>query len=668
MVRRLAFDYNHIKSAYAESGRAMDAQKAVGSQPSRPDNSKLDANDKEESRRPLLVLSVAALGVVYGDIGTSPLYALKQCFHGAHGIAATTENVLGILSLIVWSLILVVSVKYLLFVLRADNKGEGGIIALVALLNPWNSASGSPRHILMLMGLFGAALLYGDGTITPAISVLSAVEGLKLATPVFDQFVVPIAVAILFALFAYQRHGTTKIGALFGPVMLGWFAVLGILGILGIARQPQVFSAIHPGYAVGFLLDNGLLGFIVLGTVFLAVTGAETLYADMGHFGRQPIRLAWFALALPTLLLNYFGQGALILSDAGSITHPFYGLGPKWTHYPLVILATTATVIASQAVISGAFSLTRQAIQLGQFPRLKIVQTDREHIGQIYIPFVNWALMLATIGLVIGFESSNNLASAYGLAVSADMVITTILAFFVALRFGWHPVLAGLLAATFLVVDLAFLGANLFKFFSGGWYPVLIAGFVFAIMAVWRHGVARLRAYTAEDREPLDEFLKRISAPPLQRVPGTAVFMTSRTNETPMLLTHTLEHNQVLHERVILVTVQIEDVPRVASADRVEHEELPLGFHRVVLHYGFMQSPNVPVALRFSERLGLDVDPDAATFFLGHEEIIPARGTSALKLFQMQIFAFLWRNATRATAFYNIPSERVVAIGLQVEI
>ena len=646
----------------------MDAQQAAaGSHISPPANVALGSGGDEGSRRPLLTLSLAALGVVYGDIGTSPLYALKQCFNGIHGIAASTENVLGVLSLIVWSLILVVSIKYLLFVMQADNKGEGGIIALVALLNPWQKASGSQRHILMLMGLFGAALLYGDGTITPAISVLSAVEGLKVATTAFDPFVVPIAVFILFVLFALQKHGTTKIGALFGPVMLGWFLALAVLGILGVATQPRVFAALHPQHAIGFLLDNGLIGFIVLGTVFLAVTGAETLYADMGHFGRQPIRLAWFSIALPALLLNYFGQGALILSDASAIAHPFYGLGPKWAHYPLVILATAATVIASQAVISGTFSLTRQAVQLGQLPRLRIIQTDREHIGQIYIPFVNWALMLATIGLVIGFESSSNLASAYGLAVSADMVITTILAFFVALRFGWRPATVGLLAACFLLIDLAFFGANLFKFFDGGWYPLLIAGLVFAIMAVWRQGLDQLRAITGQNREPLEQFRARIAQSPPQRVRGTAVFMTSSTAETPLLLLHTLEHNQVLHERVILVTVSTEDVPRVASADRVEIEALTLGFHRVVLRYGFMQSPNVPVALRFSEHAGLNIDPDTTTFFLGHEEIIPARGSSPLKLFHTQLFAFLWRNATRATAFYNIPSERVVAIGLQIE-
>jgi KUP system potassium uptake protein len=645
----------------------MDASLAAKPQASSPAKARPDGNGEEEQHRPLLTLSIAALGVVYGDIGTSPLYAFKQSFHGVNGVASSTANVLGLLSLIVWSLIIVVSVKYLLFVLRADNKGEGGIIALVALLNPWHSSPGSRRHVLMLLGLFGAALLYGDGTITPAISVLSAVEGLKLATPVFDDYVVPIAAVILFVLFAVQRHGTSKIGALFGPVMLGWFVTLGLLGAMGIAREPRVFRAINPEYAIAFFADHGLVAFIVLGTVFLAVTGAETLYADMGHFGRRPIQLAWFAIALPALLLNYFGQGALVLSDPTAMAHPFYGLGPPWTHYPLVILATTATVIASQAVISGTFSLTRQAVQLGQLPRVTIVQTDRAHIGQIYIPVVNWGLMIATIGLVIGFETSSNLASAYGLAVSADMVITSLLAFFVAVRFGWHPALAGALAILFLIVDVAFLGANLFKFFDGGWYPVFVATLIFTVMGVWRSGQERLREIAAENREPLDDFLKRIAASPPPRVPGTAVFMTSSTATTPSLLLHTLEHNQVLHERIILVTVVIDDVPRVPAAERAEIEELSLGFHRVILHYGFMQSPNVPVALRLCEHMGLTIDPDEATFFLGHEEVIPARQGSAWSRFRTQFFAFLWRNATRATAYYNIPSERVVAIALHVE-
>ena len=624
-----------------------------------------DADDKP-TRRPIAALSLAALGVVYGDIGTSPLYALKQCFNGPHGIAASPENVLGVVSMIVWSLIVVVSIKYLAFILQADNKGEGGIIALVALLNPWRAAPGTQRHVLMIMGLFGAALLYGDGTITPAISVLSAVEGLTLATTAFDSLVVPIAVVILIALFAIQRQGTSRIGALFGPIMLGWFATLAILGILGIVAHPAVFAALNPEHAAHLLFDNGLVGFIILGTVFLAVTGAETLYADMGHFGKQPIRLAWFVVALPSLLLNYFGQGALILANPAAVAHPFYGLAPAWVHYPLVILATSATVIASQAVISGTFSLTRQAVQLGQLPRLRIVQTDPDHVGQIYIPFVNWTLMLATVGLVIGFQTSNAMASAYGLAVSADMAITTVLAFFVARRFDWSPLLAGALAFLFIVLDLAFLGANAFKFLDGGWYPVLIAAVVFSIMATWRYGLAHLREATKENREPIEEFLQRILTSPPHRVPGTAVFMTSSRKETPPLLTHLLEHMSVLHERVVLLTVLVEDVPRVVSSDRVKLEEIAPGCYRAAFHYGFMQSPNVAVALRFCRHVGLDVEPGRATFFLGHEEVIASRRGSALGVVRAWLFAFLWRNSTRATAFYNIPSERVVAIGLQV--
>ncbi len=498
---------------------------------------KVGAGEDNETQRPVIALSLAALGVVYGDIGTSPLYALKECFNAAHGVAPTPENVLGVLSLIVWSLILVVSVKYLLFVLKADNKGEGGIIALVALLNPWRVAPGSLRHVLMLMGLFGAALLYGDATITPAISVLSAVEGLKVAAPVFDDYVVPIAIAILLLLFAFQKHGTSKIGALFGPVMLIWFAVLGSLGLLGLIARPQVLGALLPHYAIGFLLNNGLIGFIVLGTVFLSVTGAEALYADMGHFGRQPIRLAWFVVALPALLLNYFGQGALILSDRALSAHPFYGLSPQWAHYPLILLATSATVIASQAVISGTFSHPASPVP-------------------------------------------NSAASSTGGSRSSRTVRR--------IPCRWHS-------------------------------------------------------------------------------PPTRPLMTSSKNETPQLLTHTLEHNKVLHERVVLVTISIEDEPYVASADRVNFEYLPLGFNRVVLHYGFMQSPNVPVGLRFCERFGLDIDIDTTTFFLGHEEVIPSRDASALHVLRTQLFAFLWRNATRATAFYNIPTQRVVAIGLQVE-
>ncbi len=621
----------------------------------------------QEPKRPLVVSAIAALGVVYGDIGTSPLYAFKQCFVGARGLAPSAENVLGVLSLIVWSLIIVVSIKYLVFVLKADNRGEGGIIALVALLNPWRSPSGSRAHVLMLLGLFGAALLYGDGTITPAISVLSAIEGLKVATPALDEYVVPFAVLVLLALFAVQRHGASRIGALFGPIMVIWFVALGALGLTGISRAPAVLAAVDPRYAVSFMVLNGLLGFIILGTVFLAVTGAETLYADMGHFGRAPIRVAWFILVLPALLLNYFGQGALVLSDPATVQHPFYGLGPRWTLYPTIILATAATVIASQAVISGAFSLTRQAVQLGQLPRMRIIQTDRAQIGQIYIPVVNWILMLATIALVLGFQSSKHLASAYGLAVSTDMVITTILAFFVAIRWRWQAGVAAALAAPFLIIDLSFLGSNLFKFVDGGWYPVVLAAGIFGIMSVWRNGLRRLSLLTWENRLPIEEFLREQMSKPSRRIPGTAIFMTSSLAETPSLLLHHLEHNQVLHERVLLVTVFTEDQPRVPGTERLEVESLTLGFHRVVVRYGFMQTPNVPVALRLCERFGLEVDPSKATFYLGHEEVVPAPSSTRLAFLRTQLFSFLWRNATRATAFYNIPSDRVVAIAMHVE-
>lgn len=613
-------------------------------------------------------LALGARGVVYGDIGTSPLYALKQCFNGPNNVAASTDNVLGVLSLIVWSLILVVSIKYLLFVLRADNKGEGGIIALVALLNPWRATSGSRRHVLMLMGLFGAALLYGDGTVTPAISVLSAVEGLKIATSAFDPWIVPITVAILMMLFAVQPRGTASIAALFGPIMLVWFIVLGLLGLINLVQYPEVLAALHPAYGLAFLFESGMTGVVVLGTVFLAVTGAETLYADMGHFGRFPIRLAWFVVALPALLLNYFGQGALVLREPIEVEHPFYHLAPEWALYPLVALATIATIIASQAMISGTFSLTRQAIQFGQLPRLTVVQTNSEHIGQIFIPVVNWTLMAATIGLVLGFRSSSALGAAYGIAVSADMVITTILAFFVALRWGWSPVFSGILALMFLMVDVTFFGANLLKIAEGGWYPIFIALAVFSIMSIWRSGQARLLRLREGQRETSEEFLNRLAAHPPLRVRGTAVFLTSSTVDIPNLMLTQLEHNQVLHERVILLTIVTEDRPRVPTAERLEIEALDLGFHRIVAHYGFMQSPNVPVALRLCEILGLRVNPDDVTFYLGRENVVPARDAGIISLWRTRLFGLLSRNTLRATAFYNLPPGRVIEMGELIEI
>ncbi len=505
-------------------------------------------NDKHTASKSLS-LSLAALGVVYGDIGTSPIYALRECLYGSGHAGPAPENVLGVLSLIVWSLILIISVKYLVFVMRADNRGEGGIIALVALLNPWKSKPGTGRYILMLLGLFGGALLYGDGTITPAISVLSAVEGLKVATPAFQPYVIPITLILLVILFAVQPRGTGGIGALFGPVLILWFLAIGALGVSGIVRNPQVLLAANPWYALAYFLRHGLAGFTVLGSVFLAVTGGEALYADMGHFGRRPIRLAWFILVLPCLLLNYFGQGALVLEQSGSRrSEPFYNLAPAWAIYPLVILAGAATVIASQAVISGTFSLTRQLVQLRQLPPLEIVQTSSEEQGQIYIPFANWLLMAATLGLVLGFKSSDALASAYGIAVSATMVITTILAFFVARRFDWHPMLVGFLAAFLLIFDVSFFASNLVKIEDGGWYPVVTAILAFAIMFAWASGRRVLGEKWGQWARPVVELAQEIEKNPPHRIPGTAVFFSAQGLVSPNVFRH-LKRHRVLAAR-----------------------------------------------------------------------------------------------------------------------
>ncbi|MGH6944074.1 MAG: potassium transporter Kup [Geminicoccaceae bacterium] len=626
-------------------------------------------NHKETPDQPPLAgVAIVALGIVYGDIGTSPLYAFRESFLG-HGapLAATPTNVLGILSLIFWALIVVISIKYLLLVMRADNRGEGGIIALVSLLTPRDAKRGSFRYALISLGLFGAALLYGDGTITPAISVLSAIEGLNVATPAFQAFIIPITVAILVGLFAVQRRGTAAIGAIFGPIMLFWFVVLAALGIGSIVREPGVLAALSPLHAFVFFGAHGWVAFLVLGTVFLAVTGGEALYADMGHFGPRPIRVAWFSVVLPALVLNYFGQGALVLSDPSRIGQPFYHLAPDWALYPLVLLATTATVIASQSVISGVFSLTRQAVQLNLLPRLNIVQTHGGEKGQIYIPSVNWLLMIATIGLVLGFRSSGNLASAYGVAISTDMVITTVLAFFVARRWGWNVPAIALLAAAFLVVDLAFFGANLVKIAEGGWYPLLVGGIIFTLISTWRSGRRVVAAQLHAGQQTLEELVQSLRHAPPVRVPGTAVFMTSAGATIPPILLHHLRHNQALHEQVVLVYVETEDVPRVPAAERLEVYCLDRGLYRVALRYGFMQTPNIPVALRLCEALGLRVDLDTTTFYLGRETLIP-RKDIGLPLWRDHIFDFMSRNAARATAFYRIPPDHVVELGIQVEI
>jgi KUP system potassium uptake protein len=628
-----------------------------------------DATHEEPTGMRLLVVSLTALGIVYGDIGTSPLYALRACFGGENPIPLSPANIFGVLSLILWSLIIVISIKYMLYVMRADNRGEGGILALMALLVPRRDIRGRSQWFLLIIGIFGAALLYGDGMITPAISVLSAMEGLELATPLLAQYHIPLTILILVLLFLFQQRGTAGVGAVFGPIMLVWFVVLAILGIGGLAHRLDVLAAINPLHAVHFFLTNGWRGFLILGAVFLVVTGGEALYADMGHFGRNPIRLGWFNLVLPALLLNYFGQGALLLENPESLANPFYLLAPRWALYPMVILATTATVIASQAVISGAFSLTRQAVLLGFLPRLRIVQTSSEEIGQIYIPSINWLLMMATIALVLGFQTSENLTGAYGVAIATTMVITTILAYeLVRQKWGWPLQTAVLATAGFLTVDLAFFGSNMLKIGMGGWVPLTIGAVVFILMMTWKHGRTLLREQFKADQQSLDDFLQQIKAERPKRVTGTAVFMTGSSDGTPAILRPHLKHNQVLHKQVALLTVIIEEVPRVSWAKRLEVTKLSQGFWRVVMHYGFMQSPNVPRALRSSKRYGLEIDPNEITYYVGRQTLVPGQKKKGLAVWRKRLFVLMARNAAQPITFYNLPLEQVFELGIRVEL
>jgi KUP system potassium uptake protein len=622
---------------------------------------------EEASGKYLAFLSLAALGVVYGDIGTSPIYALRESLHGTHGVQASPENVLGVLSLIFWSLILVISVKYLGFIMRADNRGEGGIIALTALVMPPAGEAEGGRRVLVLAGLFGAALLYGDSMITPAISVLSAVEGLEVATPFFSPYVIPITVVILIGLFSLQRRGTASVGSLFGPIMLVWFATLAVLGALHISDNPGVFAALDPRRGLGFFVDNGVRGFLVLGSVFLVVTGGEALYADMGHFGRRPIRLTWFAFVLPALLLNYFGQGAMVIAHPETIEQPFYLMAPSWALYPLVGLTTVATVIASQAVISGAFALTRQAVQLGYLPRLGIKHTSEREIGQIYISAINWSLAAASIGLVLGFRSSSRLANAYGVAVTTDMVFTTLLFAFVARqKLGWSKGAIVLLVAGFLTVDLAFWGANLPKIPSGGWFPLVIAGILFVVMTTWRRGRVLLAEKYRKQTLPLSLFVHEMKNKAPTRVPGTAVFMHGG-DATPPALLHNLKHNKVLHERVFLLKVETLEIPYVDTSHRIACEELGAGIYRIAARYGFAQDPHVPAALAQCVDRGLEFKPMDTTYFLGRENLIAISGGSMV-LWRARLFALLSRNALGATAFFHLPPNRVVELGTQIEI
>jgi KUP system potassium uptake protein len=622
-----------------------------------------------DTPRRVATLALGALGIVYGDIGTSPLYALRECFSGPHRVEPTHGNVLGVLSLVFWALIAVVSVKYLVFVMRADNRGEGGILALMALaMQRKRGEEVKVRPVVVTLGVFGAALLYGDGLITPAISVLSAVEGLSVATPFFEPYIQPLTIIILVGLFLIQRHGTAGIGAIFGPFMMVWFLTLAVLGVKEMMAYPAVVWAVSPMQAVRFFLNNQGHGFLVLGGVFLVVTGGEALYADMGHFGWRPIRWAWFVLVLPALMLNYMGQGALLLRDPSKASNPFFYLAPTWALYPLVALATGATVIASQALISGAFSLTQQAIQLGYTPRLEVVHTSAEERGQIYLPGINLALLVGIILLVLGFKSSSNLAAAYGISVTTTMTITTVLAYVVA-RERWNVSRAVALpvAALFLVVDVAFWGSNLVKIAAGGWFPLLMALCVFTLMTTWKKGrdilANRLRGSTLPLKQLLDSFGEH---PPV-RVPGTAIFMTGNPEGTPPALLHNLKHNKVLHEQVMLLTIASEEVPHVPPEERVEVIKLEEGFVRVIARYGFMENPSIPDILKRGREKGLQFNLMGTSFFLGRETLIPSK-RPGMAMWREALFSWMSRNARSATSYFRIPPNRVVELGAQVEL
>lgn len=621
------------------------------------------------SGRQLLLLSLAALGVVYGDIGTSCLYSVRECFHGTHAIPADPVNVLGVVSLILWVLILIISVKYFVFILRADNRGEGGILALAALVTQVKASARAKPGFVLILGLFGAALLYADGIITPAISVLSAVEGLDVAAPdFFNRYVEPITIAILIGLFWFQSRGTADVGSVFGPILAIWFVVIAIIGAWNVFNDLSILRAINPWYAYEFFRHNGRHVFVTLGTVFLAVTGGEALYADIGHFGRRPIRRTWFSLVLPSLLLNYLGQGAYLLSHSANPSHPFYDMAPSWAIYPLVVLATSAAVIASQAVITGAFSLTLQSIQLGYSPRMTIRHTSADQSGQIYIPAVNWTLMLLCIGLVLSFHSSGNLAAAYGVAITMTMVITTIL-FYVLVRrhWGWSLPKALLICGGFFVIDVSFLGANLTKIGYGGWFPLAVGGIIFLLMSTWRQGrqivVTRLRMQLI----PLDMFVAELLSHMPTRVSGTAVFMSGNPVGTPPALRHNVMHNKVLHENVVILSVETAETPHIDSQERVTIEEIGEGFWTIVLKYGFMEEPDVPQALAAIRHPKLSFAPNEISYFLGRETL---RSTAkpGMARWRERLFVLMARNAQTATAFFNLPPERVIELGTQVEL
>jgi len=625
-------------------------------------------SEENVSNRRLLTLSIAALGVVFGDIGTSPLYAIRECFYGDYRVDVTSANIFGVLSLIFWALIIVVTLKYLTFILRADNRGEGGIIALTSLLKPKGPMKRNLQWTLVAVGIFGASLLYGDGMITPAISVMSAFEGISVFAPRFDVFIIPLTVIILAGLFFIQPRGTGKIGALFGPIIFFWFSTIGILGLLEIIRNPRILLALWPGYGLSFLIQNHIHGFLVLGAVFLVVTGAEALYADMGHFGKRPIRLVWGLFVLPALLLNYFGQGALLLYKPELAHNPFYALVPSWGMIPMVVLAAAATIIASQAVISGAFSLTLQAAQLGFLPRIKIIHTSASQYGQIYVPIVNWILMVSTISLAIGFHSSTHLAAAYGVAVTSTMLISTALFAVIARkRWKWRLAILIPLIGFFFVVDISFFLANASKILHGAWFPLVIGGLVYLIMITWRRGRDYLGAQMRRLTVPLKEFQDSIEEKPPQRVEGEAVFLSGHADVVPVSLLYNLKHNKILHSEIAFLHIVTEEVPRVPNKDKVELYKLGRGFHKVVAHYGFMEHPNIRNILSLAIQQGLEFRLDTLSFFLGREKLIPGTHPK-MSHWRIHLFEFMSRNAVDATDYFRIPPAQVIELVVALRI
>lgn len=619
-----------------------------------------------QGKSKLALITLSALGIVFGDIGTSPLYAMKECFFGKHGMEVNEINVFGVLSLIFWSLIFVISIKYLLIVMRADNKGEGGIMALMELVLP--KKKGNNYLSILTMGLFGAALLYGDGIITPAISVLSAMEGLNIATPLFEPYVIPITVVILFFLFFFQKKGTAGVGKIFGPIILIWFVVLGILGISAILKNATILKSLNPIYAIDFFQLHGFAGILVLGAVFLVVTGGEALYADMGHFGRKPIRLGWFFVVLPCLVLNYMGQGALILQNPTLAENPFYYLAPNWALYPLVILSAMATIIASQAVITGAFSLTHQAIQLGYLPRFNVIHTSAKEKGQIYIPQINWILFIATTALVFSFKSSSNLAAAYGVAVTTTMVITTILAFNAMTKlWKWNFGISLAITAIFITVDLSFFYANIIKVPDGGWFPLVVGILIYIMMTTWYKGRRLLRIQLTKLTDPIDKFLGYYKKNVSHVVPGTAFFLTANPNGTPPTLINNIKYNKVIHEQVIIMNIKISSVPYVDLKENLKLKKLNENIFQVIALYGYMTQPDIPTLVKLLNELKVIANIDDITYFLGKETIVITKDTG-MNPWRETLFDFMSRNSERITTYFNLPPQKVCEIGTQLKL